>query len=640
MQREAGKKEQEPVLLTLSNAVDQTQKIKVEVSPSTTIKQASIDAGVAPKGAFDVFTAGGKAVTKSKASNHRNEVLYVGPQKVAGGSDRSFFDDDGFEFGSEEGLEGHRWHRQSGLIDQEMVASLDIGLEGHDESMLGLLLELDLLGACRSGNGRVSIDRDADDEVSIRMLRGLVDFPASSWGEVQEVFSSKGMCLSLRELDEADIWIGTADCPRPDGHGGTWLIHGAGSALVGSGSFPSIRYACVRETMIDAATLVCGVSALLHRYLRERSAFWEMEVVDRWLTLTARVDDIDPEIALKGLKSRFGRGTATRTSDGRGSLIRYRFPLNLTPPHLLRNLSPIMRINKPKDEEVGPVDVGPFPSKSSEGGYCFDSMALPQKLSDVNVLVLGVGGLGSWAAPLLLSGCDPQTSTIGMLDGDQEVELHNLNRQVLYGSEDLGCAKATAAASRLRERFGIPEGSVMGIPAPLGAQHVMGHSEESGGGISLQEIVGHSEHDEVISSSLDSMHVALSCLDNQNARTLLNTACLDRGVPMVNGGGEGVRGVIEHFGSNLCMVCRYGPEEAYETERVSCQEEGARPVSSIVTTTAYVGALQAATALCLLAEQRGYGNELPEARDWWNGIVSRRQGGRLPWVKGECGRHG
>ena len=76
MRREAGKKEQEPVLLTLSNAVDQTQKIKVEVSPSTTIKQASIDAGVAPKGAFDVFTAGGKAVTKSKASNHRNEVTY------------------------------------------------------------------------------------------------------------------------------------------------------------------------------------------------------------------------------------------------------------------------------------------------------------------------------------------------------------------------------------------------------------------------------------------------------------------------------------------------------------------------------------------------------------------------------------
>jgi len=640
MQREGGTKNQEPVLLTLSNAVDQTQKIKVEVSPNTSIKQASIDAGVAPKGAFDVFTAGGKAVTLSAAENHQDEVLYVGPQKVAGGSDRSSSRKWGGLFDHGGRLHDHRWHRQSGLIDQEMVSSLDIGLEGHDESMLGLLLELDLLGACRSGCGEVRINREPDDKVSIRMIRGLVDFATNSWGEIQKVFSERGMSLSLCKLDEADIWIGTADCPRPEGHRGIWLIHGAGSALVGSGDFPPIRYACVRETMIDAATLVCGVSALLHRYLRERSAFWQMEVVDRWLTLTARVDDVDPELALKGLRSKFGRGTATRTSDGRGSLVRYRFPLEQTPPELLSFLSPTWRMTTPTKEEVGPVDVGPFPSETSDGGYCFDSMAMPEKLSEVNALVLGVGGLGSWAAPLLLSGCDPQTSTIGLLDGDQEVEVHNLNRQVLYDSKDLGCAKATASASRLRRRFGMDEGSILGIPAPLGAQHVVACFEESDGDISLQEIVGYSEHDEAISNALNSMQIALSCLDNQNARTLLNTACLDRGISMVNGGGEGVRGVVEHFGQDMCMVCRYGPEEAYETERVSCQEEGGRPVSSIVTTTAYVGALQAAMTLCLLAEQSGHGNEVPEAREWWNGMVSRRECGRLPWVKGECGRHG
>jgi len=639
MQREDSKKEQEPVFLTLSNAVDQTQKIKVEVSPSTTIKQASIEAGVAPKGAFDVFTAGGKAVTRSKASNHRNEVLYVGPQKVAGGSDWSFSKDKEGVNRSTEWLEAHRWHRQSGLIDQEMVASLNIGLEGHDESLLGLLLELDLVGACRRGDGEVRIDRAPDDEVYIKNLKGLVDFTNTSWREVRKVFSKRGMNLFLGEIDEADIWVGTTECPRPEMHQGAWLIHGAGSALVGSGGFPDIRSACVRKTMIDAATLVCGVSALLHRYLRERSAFWEMEVTDRWLTLTARVDDVEPEIALKGLMSEFGRGTASRTSDGRGSLVRYRFPLELTPPRLLKFLSPTIRMNTPKDE-VGPVDVGPFPSKSPQGDYCFDSMSLPEKMTDVNALVLGVGGLGSWAAPLLLSGCDSQTSAIVVLDGDQEVQMHNLNRQVLYGPEDLGFAKATAAGIRLRERFGISENLVLGIPAPLGAQHVMRNSEDSEEGIRLQEIVGDSEYDEIISNSLDSMQVALSCLDNQNARTLLNTACLDRAVPMVNGGGEGVRGVVEHFGKDLCMVCKYGPEEAYGTERVSCQEEGARPVSSIVTTTAYVGALQAATALCLLAEQRGYGNKVPEARDWWNGMVSRRQGGRLPWVRGGCGRHG
>jgi molybdopterin/thiamine biosynthesis adenylyltransferase len=180
----------------------------------------------------------------------------------------------------------------------------------------------------------------------------------------------------------------------------------------------------------------------------------------------------------------------------------------------------------------------------------------------------------------------------------------------------------------------------MGIPAPLGAQHVIdGSVEVVEGDVGLQEIIGESEHDERIKESFDSMHIALSCLDNQNARTLLNRACLDRGVSMVNGGGEGARGVIEHFGEGLCMVCRYGPHEAYATERVSCQEEGGRPISSIVTTTAYVGAMQAAIALCLLAVQRGHCNEVPEARDWSNGRVSRRHCGRLPWMEGDCGGH-
>ena len=217
---------------------------------------------------------------------------------------------------SEDPLHAHKWHRQSGLLDQQMVASLEIVMEGHDEGVLAMLLQLDLLGACRDGSGVVRISRDPLDEVGIRMLRGLVDFSSNTWGGIQKMFARKGMEVSLCEAEVADIWIGTADCPRPEGHHGYWLIHASGSALVGSGGFPEIDCACVRETMIDAATLVSGVSALLHRYLGERSAFWEMEVVDRWLTLTARVDDVDPESALKRMKGDFGLVTATPTSDG------------------------------------------------------------------------------------------------------------------------------------------------------------------------------------------------------------------------------------------------------------------------------------------------------------------------------------
>ncbi len=75
------------VQLTLSNAVDQTQKIRVEVPAGTTVAQAARDAGIAPKGSFDVFTPGGEAVTQASVDQHRDAVLYVGPQKVAGGAE-------------------------------------------------------------------------------------------------------------------------------------------------------------------------------------------------------------------------------------------------------------------------------------------------------------------------------------------------------------------------------------------------------------------------------------------------------------------------------------------------------------------------------------------------------------------------
>ena len=75
------------VQLTLSNAVDQSQKILVEVPAGTSVAQAARDAGIAPQGSFDVFTSGGEAVTRANADQHRDTVLYVGPQKVAGGAE-------------------------------------------------------------------------------------------------------------------------------------------------------------------------------------------------------------------------------------------------------------------------------------------------------------------------------------------------------------------------------------------------------------------------------------------------------------------------------------------------------------------------------------------------------------------------
>ena len=60
--------------------------------------------------------------------------------------------------------------------------------------------------------------------------------------------------------------------------------------------------------------------------------------------------------------------------------------------------------------------------------------------------VLGVGGLGGWAA-LALACCG--VGEMWLVDGDR-VEASNLNRQILYTEADIGLLKVEAAAARLR----------------------------------------------------------------------------------------------------------------------------------------------------------------------------------------------
>jgi bacteriocin biosynthesis cyclodehydratase domain-containing protein len=69
-----------------------------------------------------------------------------------------------------------------------------------------------------------------------------------------------------------------------------------------------------------------------------------------------------------------------------------------------------------------------------------------KNLEEASVAVLGVGGLGAWSA-LSLACCG--VGRMVLVDCDH-VELSNLNRQVLYGEEDLGRLKVEVAAERLQ----------------------------------------------------------------------------------------------------------------------------------------------------------------------------------------------
>ena len=75
-------------------------------------------------------------------------------------------------------------------------------------------------------------------------------------------------------------------------------------------------------------------------------------------------------------------------------------------------------------------------------------IAAQEKLKNAKVLVVGTGGLG---APLLQYLTAVGVGTIGVIDFDI-VDESNLQRQVLFGIEDLGKSKTAVAISKLQKQ--------------------------------------------------------------------------------------------------------------------------------------------------------------------------------------------
>ncbi|MBI3133986.1 MAG: HesA/MoeB/ThiF family protein [Bacteroidetes bacterium] len=69
-----------------------------------------------------------------------------------------------------------------------------------------------------------------------------------------------------------------------------------------------------------------------------------------------------------------------------------------------------------------------------------------EKIRAAKVIVIGAGGLG---CPVLQYLAGAGIGTLGIVDFDR-VELHNLHRQVLYTTQDIGKSKAQLAAERIK----------------------------------------------------------------------------------------------------------------------------------------------------------------------------------------------
>ena len=553
-------------------------------------------------------------------------------------------------------MTSHHYHRQLGLVDQSGLESLKLHLSGDAGMIIATLAQIEQMGACRvSSGGHVTVDLDPDSCLGPHLWQ-LHIAESSQWQDVIQALNDQHGLGRVALPESLHIHFRTLeDWSKTDSDLQVTVWNGR--AVLSDFPLEFQDRPEFNRTLIDASVEVAACAVALQQVLVQRGLIRSTLATDRWLTLSVRVDGVPPEAAVDMFSSKLGPTTATSLPDGTGSLLRVRVPLEDTPPELLRLLH--HPCSKP-DTLIpnGWMSISPLSVEIYDRVVVDTGPKIPPHISKTNVVILGAGGLGSWAAPLFCKGVRHQCE-MTLIDGDDSVEQHNLNRQVLYTDSDVGYPKATQAANRLRDLFPLSSNSgfpasawdraksrkmkFQGIHSRLESNHVYEFEEVDGiEMVSLDSLFDNDQDtsSDEIKTALDRMDVGIACLDNMNSRTLFNRACIDGKAIFVNGGGEAFEGLVEILDSDVCMTCRYGEDSARSREVISCQEVGTRPVASIVTTTAWTGAMQATVALLSLAEQRGlFSGAWHKGLDFNMGMVQPRIIGRLPWIKGDCKSH-
>ncbi|ENQ7060293.1 HesA/MoeB/ThiF family protein [Salmonella enterica] len=196
-----------------------------------------------------------------------------------------------------------------------------------------------------------------------------------------------------------------------------------------------------------------------------------------------------------------------------------------------------------------------------------------QKLLDSHVLIVGLGGLGSPAA-LYLAGAGVGTLTLA---DDDDVHLSNLQRQILFTTDDIARPKAQAAKLRLARLN--PDSKLIVLKQRLA-------------GDALKNAVARAD-------------IVLDCTDNVATRQEINAACVALNTPLITASAVGFGGqlmVLTPPWAQGCYRCLW-PDDG-EPER-NCRTVGiVGPVVGVM------GTLQALEAIKLLSGMETPSDEL------------------------------
>jgi molybdopterin/thiamine biosynthesis adenylyltransferase/rhodanese-related sulfurtransferase len=164
------------------------------------------------------------------------------------------------------------------------------------------------------------------------------------------------------------------------------------------------------------------------------------------------------------------------------------------------------------------------------------------KLRHASVLIVGVGGLGS---PVSLYLAAAGVGRIGLIDPD-EVSLSNLQRQILYSTENVGTAKIFAAEKTLSALN--PEIKIEVFPERLSSRNAL--------------------------SILSQYDVIVDGTDNFETRYLINDACFALKKSWIYGAVSGFDAQVGWFSpEQACYRCLY-PENPDQGLILNCDRNG------------------------------------------------------------------
>lgn len=166
-----------------------------------------------------------------------------------------------------------------------------------------------------------------------------------------------------------------------------------------------------------------------------------------------------------------------------------------------------------------------------------------RKIMASKVLVIGAGGLGS---PVIQYLAAAGVGTIGIADFDQ-VELHNLNRQIIHNENEVGALKIKSAEKFIRNLN--HQVNVIGIEQKIDPSNV-------------SDIL--SQYDFIVDGS-----------DNFSTRYLVNDTCVALGKTLIYGSILGFSGQVAVFNHQESKNLRdIFPEPPFDEEMPDCDSLG------------------------------------------------------------------